>query len=301
MRTLIILITLICMGCGKKTHNSPPSNPSFVAFQLRSVGVHADQNAPNTLSSADLRIENCSNSADNRDVVIASFKETHLENLTSGSENCRMLLLAFTMQGGNDAARFTPQNNHSPLEISNGNASTYSSASQLAVRVEVEKSLSQKLTLKENISLSFLPLFGIRRINAKVSYEDFLGKTPVPQLIISSIEYSGILTTEGIKGYTINLSCTETLSEQTCAGSNLMSMRFRLLDSMPTEQDRQNLDILTSDYTNLIIPNDTHLRDNGFSFSVTTKAQIGSHIAFLARSGDAVRLFDIQLPSATSP
>lgn len=301
MRSVIMAATILIVACGEKVKNATNERPSFVSFQLRSAGVPANPEAPNTLAKAMFRIAECSNEKDNRIIQIDNFAELHTESLSLKSTGCRLFLDSFTLKNSKAETVFTPQSGMHPMEVVTGNSSTYISPSLLKVIVEIEKGLSQTLQFKENISIALLPMFGTKTISAKVTVEDFLltdpDIKPAPALSISKVEYAGVLTASGLYGYSLQLACTELLNGTNCSNMDLMEMRFRQLNEVPVSKSRVDLITLIEERPTQIIPNSTHLWVNGLQFTITTPNKPGEHIFLLAAFQDSVRLFDIEIPA----
>ena len=299
MRSIIIATSVLISSCGEKLNNAIIGEPSFVSFQLRSSGVPSSSDVPNTLVSASFLVSGCSQESDNRTITINNFSELHIENLTSGSTGCRIFLNTFTFTNSRVEAVFSPQIGSSPAEVVTGNSATYVSPSNFQVIVEVEKGVSQTLQFKESISIALLPFFGTKTIDAKVIVEDFIDTDPVtqpvPALAISKVEFSGILNSDGLFGYSLQLACTELLEGMQCSNMDLMQMRFRQLNAIPSNRERLNLIGLIEERSTQIIPNSTHLWANGLQFTITTPNKQGEHIVMLALFQNSVRLFDIEI------
>jgi hypothetical protein len=293
--TALFLSTYALVACSSRETVPRITKPSFVAFQLRSVGTPDEASAPGTLSEATVSIDSCSRSNDNRTIVLNDFGDLHIENMTSGSTGCRFRLASFRMKGAAAELDFKPQPGMNPLEISTGNSASYSAAGGATVRVDVERGPSPSLELTETISLSFLPIFSPKPMAANVTSEDFQGQGEVPQLVIPRTDLQGILTEDGVLGYSIQLMCGVQLQGSRCGATDLFDLRFRLLDSAPATKDRQNLVDLVGDTQSQIIPRPSHLHGDRLVFAVTTRVQPGGSMTLLALGGDSVRLFTIAL------
>jgi hypothetical protein len=284
-------------ACSSREKIPRVTKPSFVAFQLRSIGTPDEASAPDTLSEATVGIDSCSKNSDNRTVILSDFSDLHVENMTAGSTGCHFRLLSFRMSSASYESEFTPQKGMTHLDISTGNSEFYSDTRGSTVRVEVERGPSPSLDLTEAISLSFLPIFSPKVMAANVTSNDFQGSGETPQLVVSRTDFQGILSEDGILGYSIHLMCNVPLKGTICGTTDLFDFRFRLLDFVPATTNRQDLVDLIMDTQGQIIPKPSHLHGDRLVFAVTTRVQPGGSITFLALAGDSVRLFTIAIGS----